>query len=403
MNNRKDNRKRNLRPGEYQKADGRYEYRYKDEDGKIKSIYSLYLVPTDGRPALREMETEILKGERKVTDRRTFDEAFEDYILTAPCREHVKSQKKYWYKLHIKVKFGSRDINGITNGDLQKFYRYLGIEKSYSASYIEEIHSIINGVYRNEMSNRRVLYNPAENLGKTLKYYAGGKPSERRALTSDEQEAFIFALDRSDVAEIMKCLLRFLLGTGCRVSEALSLMWKNVDFEQGLIHVDHCFVTSRNEAGGYERYLSETKTSAGKRAIPMMRQVRDVLLEAKRLGSGKNGFIFVNSSGNPYTRNCVHMALDKIRENYNCGVYGYFGNVTVLPPLSAHILRHTFCTRLCENVNEISGLKSVADIMGHANVNVTLNVYTNVSEKQKMDVIKAAEELFTILPEIYQK
>lgn len=47
MKNRKDNKKRNLRSGEYQRADGRYEYRFRDEDGKTRSVYSYRLVPTD--------------------------------------------------------------------------------------------------------------------------------------------------------------------------------------------------------------------------------------------------------------------------------------------------------------------------------------------------------------------
>ena len=63
---RKDTEKRNLEKGEYQKDDGRYEYRYKDIHGKTRSIYSWRLTASDKQPAgkapckpLREMIREI--------------------------------------------------------------------------------------------------------------------------------------------------------------------------------------------------------------------------------------------------------------------------------------------------------------------------------------------------------
>ena len=53
---RKDNKGRNLKTGEYQRPDGRYEYRYKDEiTGKRNSVYAADLV------SLREMEKKINK------------------------------------------------------------------------------------------------------------------------------------------------------------------------------------------------------------------------------------------------------------------------------------------------------------------------------------------------------
>lgn len=403
MKNRKDNKKRNLRPGEYQKPDGRYEYRFKTEDGTTKSVYSYRLVPTDKspygedlEPSLREMESEIVRGERKVTKKRTFDEAFKDYILTAPCRDHVRTWKKYWYELHIKDRIGSKDITKITSADIQKFYHYLGTELGHSASYLEEMHSIINGVFKNEFAGRYIQYNPAENLGKTIKYAAGKKRSERRAMTPDEQNAFLWAVDRADLADNVKYLILFLLGTGCRISEALSLRWEDIDFDNNVIQINHSFVTRFSDDGKQERYLAEPKSDAGKRVIPMISSVKQLLEEARNGAFSR--FIFVNQSGSPYTRGNIDIMLKRIREKYNEGLYGYYGNVSELPPLSAHILRHTFCTRLCENVQDMSGLKNVADIMGHTSVNLTLNVYTSVDSKGKKEIMELLD-----LPKFYQK
>lgn len=53
---RKDNKGRNLKTGEYQRPDGRYEYRYKDEiTGKRNSVYAADLA------SLREMERGLIR------------------------------------------------------------------------------------------------------------------------------------------------------------------------------------------------------------------------------------------------------------------------------------------------------------------------------------------------------
>ena len=47
---RRDNRNRILREGEYQRKDGRYRFRYIDEDGKEKNVYSWRLDKNDPMP-----------------------------------------------------------------------------------------------------------------------------------------------------------------------------------------------------------------------------------------------------------------------------------------------------------------------------------------------------------------
>lgn len=62
-----------------------------------------------------------------------------------------------------------------------------------------------------------------------------------------------------------------------------------------------------------------------------------------------------------------------------------------LPHISNHMLRHTFCTRLCErDVN----VKVIQTVMGHASVNITMNIYAEVSkEKQAQEIDRLADEL----------
>lgn len=53
----------------------------------------------------------------------------------------------------------------------------------------------------------------------------------------------------------------------------------------------------------------------------------------------------------------------------------------LLPHFSAHNLRHTFCTRLCENE---TNLKVIQEIMGHRNIETTMDVYNEATKEKKM-------------------
>ena len=69
MEKRKDNKGRILRDGEYQKSDGRYEYRYLNHKGELKSVYSWGLVETDKTLQVSErlIRCEKWKGQSNVT------------------------------------------------------------------------------------------------------------------------------------------------------------------------------------------------------------------------------------------------------------------------------------------------------------------------------------------------
>ena len=56
-----------------------------------------------------------------------------------------------------------------------------------------------------------------------------------------------------------------------------------------------------------------------------------------------------------------------------------------LPHFSCHVCGHTFCTRLCENETNI---KVIQNVMGHADIRTTMEIYAEVSEQKKQDVFK---------------
>ena len=61
---------------------------------------------------------------------------------------------------------------------------------------------------------------------------------------------------------------------------------------------------------------------------------------------------------------------------------------------SAHILRHTFCTRLCENERN---LKIIQDVMGHRNIRTTMDVYNEATESKKLESFHSLDGKIKVL------
>lgn len=141
-------------------------------------------------------------------------------------------------------------------------------------------------------------------------------------------------------------------------------------------------------------HIVTPKTSAGIRIVPMLSevkaaletewQIQEILGFNESVIDGYTGFIFQNRYGNPLSPHSVNRAIDRI-----CAAY--IEDETVLadqegrdPILirhsSAHNLRHTFCTRSCENEKD---LKTIQEIMGHANIKTTMNIYAEATKETK--------------------
>lgn len=81
---------------------------------------------------------------------------------------------------------------------------------------------------------------------------------------------------------------------------------------------------------------------------------------------GYHGFLFVDDTGRPNTARRYQDILKYAVREYNQT------HADQLPKVTPHVLRRTFCTRLANrNINP----KSLQYIMGHSDINITLNLY----------------------------
>ena len=179
--------------------------------------------------------------------------------------------------------------------------------------------------------------------------------------------------------------------------ECLGLCWNDLDFEKRIIKVCKTLTYRPEPDHGSVVHISTPKTEAGERTIPMIDEVYDAFLEEyqiqKVLGFGTNeidgfsNFVFSTGEGNVYTPESVNRAIKRIYEDYNKreeeAAKKEDREALLLPHFSAHHLRHTFCTRLCENE---SNLKVIQSVMGHSDITTTMDIYAECTAEKKQEV-----------------
>lgn len=417
---RRDNKGRVLRNGEVQRPDGKYMFRYTDSSGKRRAVYSWKLVSTDrlkegqrDSESLRDKESKILKD--LDDDIKTWDadniKVDDLYLQFMDIRKDLKETTRRCYndiyRVHIKPEIGHKPVGKIKPTDIQRLYQKMVNESGVNPTTAQKAHSIIYQVFENAVMDNIIRVNPASNAFHNFRKTTELSPSNREPLTVEQQAAFIDYVYSSRIYGRMANLFTVLLGTGMRIGEALGLTWDDCDFDSSIIHVTHALLYKLGENDGYRYRISAPKTEAGIREIPMLDEVKMALLRErdKKHGSkqkkfvvdGYTGFIFLNSSGQVYTQAFVYDAIQGITTSYNREEYARAmkenRRPNYLPKMSAHILRHTFCTRMCENdVN----IKVLQDIMGHRNIRTTMETYAKAMRDKKVETIQTLNGAFKI-------
>lgn len=152
-----------------------------------------------------------------------------------------------------------------------------------------------------------------------------------------------------------RAMLELMYATGLRVSELLSLRFRNVNMQNGLITV-------------YGKGNKQRSVPVSSFALEFLRKYIDG--PRKRVkGSKDTDIIFLNRDGKALSRTYFFMQVKRYAEEKGI-------NSSVSP----HTLRHCFATHLLENG---ASLRAVQEMLGHSNI-ATTQIYTEVSTKRIM-------------------
>ena len=154
--------------------------------------------------------------------------------------------------------------------------------------------------------------------------------------------------------------------TGLRVGELLGLKWKDIDFQKMEIHVIRSIVMQQ---------IGDCKTEASRKPVPLDLRLSKVLWNW-RLQSPypiDKDWVFASPHSNgklPYWPGSLYKAhLEPAAKEI--GIVGHFG---------WHTFRHTYATLLKGNGEDV---KVVQELMRHANISVTLNIYAQAITQSK--------------------
>jgi len=289
-------------------------------------------------------------------------------------------------KKHIVPALGTRLLQQLQTPEIQRFYNEkleagrLDGKGGLSSRAIHMMHQVISGALKQALAEGRIQRNVAEAVKlPPLKYKS------------------MRSLSREELAELMKAVredrlhaaFEVELATGLRRGELLALRWQDVDLNKKVIHVRRTLKRVRAEGGERRTKLvfEEPKTDKSRRTITLtetavkalkLHRVRQAE-EKLRVGEAyqDNGLVFATPLGRPIDPDGFYKHFSKILKKAG------------ISHRSFHNCRHTVATVLLEEgVNP----KVVQELLGHARVGITLDIYSHVDMKTMQQATDKLEE-----------
>ncbi len=393
---RRDNRGRVLRFGESQRQDGRYAFKYKDNDGNVKFVYSWRLDKNDRTPAGKKRELSLREKEKQI-EHDLFDhivsnggnltvlELVKKYVsLKTGVRHNTEANYNFVINIIAKADFGKLRIDKVHLSDAKGWLIKLQKEgRGYSS--IHSVRGVLRPAFQMAVDDDLIRKNP---FNFELASVIVNDSVTREAITKKQEREFLGFIQSDEHFSRYYDGIYILFHTGLRISEFCGLTIGDIDFKEMRINVDHQLQRKRDMT-----YVVEpTKTTSGTRMVPMTKEVADCFrrILANRIKpkvepmiDGYTGFLFLDKNEMPMVALHWEKYFKHILDKYN-SIYK-----VQLPKITPHVCRHTFCSNMAK-----SGMnpKTLQYIMGHSDISVTLNTYSHVGfEDAKEELSRVAE------------
>lgn len=379
----KDLKGKELGVGITQRKDGLYQGRYKDRFGKYKTIYNKK--PGDLR---KELAIAVADNQlyTSVRDEIKLDDWFKrwvDVYKKKSVRPNTLREYTHIYTKSISPILGNRNINSLVKADIQQLIKKVN-DDGYLYERQNKVKVILTDMFARAIEDDLMVKNPT----KGVKLYQD-KISNARALTIGEQDVF-FDFCRNTFYDN---LFNVAVNTGLRPGELFALTIEDINFEEKYIDVNKTLV--------YQKYLDDEcktfhleppKTKQSYRHVPINSTCIDYLKQqaelkeivANRRPKMQTDYLFVTKFNTPLNSviysDAIRSVVRRINETRSLeNQFEFF---------SGHTFRHTFATRCLE-----AGIqpKVVQSYLGHASLEMTMDLYTHVTAD------KAAEDIERIV------
>ena len=358
-----------------------------DDKGKLIRKQFTGKTQQDVKYKLQEYKKQMLMGVLN-EDKLTVSDWFYSWLFDYRKQDlKPKSFQRYHgiYKNYIEnTDFGNIKLNDLRTTHLQSHYKKL-LDNGVTPTTIRQINT-----------NLKTCLNEAERQGYIQKNWCKlvtlpkkEDNKEVKVLTKQEQEKFLEAIKGHE----LELLYIVALGTGLRIGEILGLKWSDIDFKNNELHVNRSLqkaaIYEDDKIVRYEVQETTPKTKNSLRTIPVPQNIIKKLIAHKKEQNelilllqeeyDNKNYVFCNKLGKPIEDKRPGRNLKTILTSIS------------IEPIKFHALRHTYATRLFE-----AGIppKTVQHLMGHSDIETTMNIYTHVMKEQKLEAIEKINNIF---------
>lgn len=309
----------------------------------------------------------------------TFEELYQQFRADKVLE--IKPSTKALHAMHWKMlgpKIGEKDISSFGRPEARLLLAEL-LESGLSPKTAKDRMAFVKQILLFAVTTLEVKIKPTE----WRLRYPESEPRKIKSFTEGEMMRIVrhsteeIADGRVNILPVLISLL-----TGLRIGETLALKWGDIDWTHNLISVRRNVVKAYDPETKSERYFVGTpKTKNGYREIPLLPTIRETLRKIGGMSPNPDLFIVGNSS-QPKAHSLVRETYSRFLKRYH------------LPAINFHGLRHTYATLLVESGGDI---KTISELLGHAKVSLTLDLYVHPSVDTKRKVVnKAFRKLKTI-------
>ena len=358
-----------------------------DDKGKLIRKQFTGKTQQDVKYKLQEYKKQMLMGVLN-EDKLTVSDWFYSWLFDYRKQDlKPKSFQRYHgiYKNYIEnTDCGNIKLNDLRTTHLQRHYKKL-LDTGVTPTTIRQINT-----------NLKTCLNEAERQGYIQKNWCKlvtlpkkEDNKEVKVLTKQEQEKFLEAIKGHE----LELLYIVALGTGLRIGEILGLKWSDIDFKNNELHVNRSLqkaaIYEDDKIVRYEVQETTPKTKNSLRTIPVPQNIIKKLIAHKKEQNelilllqeeyDNKNYVFCNKLGKPIEDKRPGRNLKTILTSIS------------IEPIKFHALRHTYATRLFE-----AGIppKTVQHLMGHSDIETTMNIYTHVMKEQKLEAIEKINNIF---------
>ena len=341
------------------RKDGRY---YKqivigiDSNGKrkVKTLYDRDWRELDKKVREFKLNTDIGKViEKDITLKECID-------LWWKTKVNISISTAYQYRINLKkvISIQHMKMKDIKPIHIQTIYNDLYLDHLYGI--LKALNALLKNIFKFAVNNNFLTVDIMDRV--TIPRLTN---KARRALTKDEKQAISEAF--SVFNDFEKTFVGIALYTGMRRNEILALELQDIDFTNKCIHVRKTLTCDENHRVIVK---NSPKSKAGIRDIPITQSLNIILHEYIDKNRFGDLYLFKTKQCNFISGKLFDYRWKKIKKKIN--MFMPEGEETNISP---HYFRHNFATEL---IYANIPLKTVQYIMGHENIDTTMNIYADV-------------------------